>query len=73
MRDFSQLTPKQEQILEYLKENILAKGYAIAIFHGIREILKISDMDTENLKRITKIYLNSYLSMLDFNIDRYAL
>lgn len=27
MRDFSQLTPKQEQILEYLKENILAKGY----------------------------------------------
>lgn len=53
--------------------NILAKGYAIAIFHGIREILKISDMDTESLKRITKIYLNSYLSMLDFNIDRYAI
>ena len=53
--------------------NILAKGYAIAVFHGIREILKISDMDTESLKRITKIYLNSYLSMLDFNIDRYAL
>ncbi|MBQ7246063.1 MAG: helix-turn-helix transcriptional regulator [Firmicutes bacterium] len=53
--------------------NIIAKGYAIAIFHGIREILKISDMDTESLKRITKIYLNSYLSMLDFNIDRYAI
>ena len=27
MRDFNQLTPKQEQILEYLKEVILAKGY----------------------------------------------
>ena len=53
--------------------NVLAKGYAIAVFHGIREILKISDMEKEDLKRITKIYLNSYLSMLDFNIDRYAL
>jgi len=53
--------------------NILAKGYAIAIFHGIREILKISDMEKEDLKRITKIYLNSYLSMLDFKTDRYRL
>ena len=27
MRDFNKLTSKQEQILEYLKETILAKGY----------------------------------------------
>ena len=53
--------------------NVLAKGYAIAVFHGIREILKISDMEKEDLKRITKIYLNSYLSMLDFKTDKYRL
>ena len=51
--------------------NILSKGYAIAIFHGIREILKISDTDTDNLKTITKIYLNSYLSMLNFDAKKY--
>ncbi len=53
--------------------NVLAKGYAVAVFHGIREILKISDMEKEDLKRITKIYLNSYLSMLDFKTDKYRL
>ena len=53
--------------------NVLAKGYAIAIFHGIREILKIADMDKEDLKRITKIYLNSYLSMLNFETEKYRL
>lgn len=53
--------------------NTLAKGYAIAIFHGIREILKIADTDKENLKRITKIYLNSYLSMLNFETEKYKL
>ena len=51
--------------------NILSKGYAIAIFHGIREMLKHTDTDTENLKALTKIYLNSYLSMLNFDAKKY--
>ena len=53
--------------------NVLAKGYAIAVFFFFLEILKISDMEKEDLKRITKIYLNSYLSMLDFKTDKYRL
>ena len=37
MRDFSQLTPKQEQILEYLKENLEARSQDIALYIGLKQ------------------------------------
>ena len=53
--------------------SILSRGYAVALFHGIREIFRISDTDKESIKMLTKIYLNSFLTMLRFDASKYTL
>lgn len=52
--------------------DILSKSYATAIFTGIREMMKIADVDIDSIKVMTKIYLNSYLSMLQFDVSKYV-
>lgn len=51
----------------------LARGYAIGLFHGFREMLRVADTDTESIKMLTKIYLNSFLTMLKFDASKYTL
>ena len=49
----------------------LSRGYAVAVFTGIREMLDIADADTDSLKALTKIFLNSFRMMLDFDAGKY--
>lgn len=53
--------------------SILSRGYAVALFHGIREIFRIADTDKESVKMVSKIYLNSFLAMLKFDASKYTL
>ena len=52
---------------------VLTRGYAVALFHGFREMMRVADSDTESVKMITKIYLNSFLTMLKFDASKYSL
>ena len=48
--------------------NILARSYAVAIFDGLREMFRISDVDADSLKKMIRIYFRSYIEMLDGDI-----
>lgn len=47
----------------------LSKCYAGSIFTGIKTILANDSLETENLKNMVRIYLNSFLVMLDMDIS----
>ena len=47
----------------------LARAYAIAIFHGLKTLFKETDTDTETLRNMVTIYLNSYVGILKQNIN----
>ena len=45
----------------------LSNSYAIAIFHGVKEILRNSEMKEKELYEAVSIYLRSYVRMLERN------
>ena len=49
----------------------ISRGYAVAIFEGLKEVLKISDVTGEQLKALIKIFLNTYVYMLDNDLSEY--
>lgn len=46
---------------------LMAKGYAESIFSGFKSILRNSNVDTDTLKRLVRIYMESYVDMLDID------
>ena len=48
---------------------ILSQCYAHSIFSGIKTILRESKSSKEDMRLMVKIYLNSFLSMLDNDIS----
>ena len=59
--------------LEDKKEivDIVSHGYAVAVFDGIKDIFRNASISDEQLKTVVRIYLNSYLRMLDQNMNYY--
>ena len=49
----------------------IARGYAVSIFDGLKEILKLSDLNEEQMKLMIRIYLNSYVHMLNNDVSEY--
>ena len=47
---------------------LMADGYAVSIFTGFTTILRNSTVNTETLKRLVKIYMESYVDMLDVDL-----
>ena len=47
---------------------LMADGYAVSIFNGFTTILRNSTVDTETLKTLVKIYMESYVDMLDVDL-----
>ncbi|HPW53765.1 MAG TPA: TetR/AcrR family transcriptional regulator [Erysipelotrichaceae bacterium] len=48
----------------------LAQSYAVGLFSGLKEIFAISELDTERLKNVTMLYLESCLSMFQYDIRK---
>ncbi|MGI6607792.1 MAG: TetR/AcrR family transcriptional regulator [Erysipelotrichaceae bacterium] len=48
----------------------LAQSYAVGLFSGLKEIFAISELDADRLKKITVLYLESCLSMIQFDIRK---
>ncbi len=46
---------------------LISQGYAESIFAGFKTILRNNRSDNETLKRIVKIYIESYVDMLDID------
>lgn len=58
-------------IEEYEEEALmLSQSYAVGLFSGLKEIFAISELNTERLKNVTKLYLESCLSMFQFDIRK---
>jgi AcrR family transcriptional regulator len=51
---------------------ILSRTYAIAIFHGLRDMLKNNESDIATLRRMVRIYLNSFINILRQDITELA-
>ena len=51
---------------------VLSKCYADAIFGGIRTILSEAPADDEKLKNVIRIYLDTYVTLLDKDIASFA-
>lgn len=49
---------------------LLAHGYAVSIFEGIKYMLKESQLSEEELKETIKIYIRSYIDALDAQFGR---
>ena len=49
---------------------LLSDSYAESIFSGIRVMLRNNKFDSETLKMLVKIYLESYVDMLDIDFVR---
>ncbi len=47
---------------------LMADGYAVSIFTGFTTIFRNSTVNTETLKRLVKIYMESYVDMLDVDL-----
>ena len=47
---------------------LMADGYAVSIFNGFTTILRNSTVDNDTLKRLIKIYMESYVDMLDVDL-----
>ncbi len=50
--------------------SMLSQGYAVGLFSGLKEIFAISELDTDRLKKLTKLYLESCLSMFQLDIRK---
>ena len=48
----------------------ISRGYAVAIFEGLKEILRASDVSSEQLRDLIKTFLNTYILMLDNKAER---
>lgn len=51
--------------------NVLARGYAVSIQNGLMEMFRNNDLPSESLKNVVKIYLKSYVYLLDMDIRKY--
>ncbi len=49
----------------------VSHGYAVAVFSGIRDILYSGNVAEDELEPVIKVYLNSYLGMMDREIADY--
>ena len=45
----------------------LSSSYAIAIFHGVKEILRNEELDEKELSETVNLYLRTYVRMLESN------
>jgi len=52
------------------EKKILSRCYAVSIFAGMKEIFRISSLEKEKLKSVVKIYLRSYLVLLDSDLRK---
>jgi len=52
------------------EKKILSRSYAVSIFAGMKEIFRISSLEKEKLKSVVKIYLRSYLVLLDSDLRK---
>jgi len=50
----------------------LSRTYAIAIFHGLRDMLKTSKASNDNMRKMVRIYLNSFINILRQDITELA-
>jgi len=47
----------------------ISRGYTKAIFEGLKEVLRTSDVSASQLRTLIRVFLNSYVSMLDINFN----
>ena len=59
---FSTLNVGEEEL------QVLAGSYAVSVFSGIKEMLRINKADSQKLGRMVNIYLQSFLNMLSMDI-----
>ncbi|NLZ76162.1 MAG: helix-turn-helix transcriptional regulator [Erysipelotrichia bacterium] len=50
--------------------SILAQSYAVGLFNGLKEIFAISELDGDRMKKVTKLYLESCLSLFQSDIRK---
>ncbi|NMA16656.1 MAG: helix-turn-helix transcriptional regulator [Erysipelotrichia bacterium] len=61
----------RNSIKEFGEEaSVLAQSYAVGLFSGLKEIFAISELDTDRMKKVTKLYLESCLSLFQFDIRK---
>ena len=46
----------------------MAASYAESIFRGLAYMLRNNKLDTDTLKRVVKVYMESYVDMLDTDL-----
>ncbi|MDI9540767.1 MAG: helix-turn-helix domain-containing protein [Bacillota bacterium] len=65
------LLTSRNNIKEYEEEALmLSQSYAVGLFSGLKEIFAISELNTERLINVTKLYLESCLSMFQFDFKK---
>ncbi|MBQ9037308.1 MAG: TetR/AcrR family transcriptional regulator [Erysipelotrichaceae bacterium] len=47
---------------------LMAASYAESIFRGLAYMLRNNKLDTDTLKRVVKVYMESYVDMLDMDL-----
>ena len=50
---------------------VIARAYAVALFDGLKDMLKAEDVDETGMRSLVKMYLNSFLSMTNFDAAKY--
>ena len=50
--------------------SVLAQSYAVGLFNGLKEIFAISELDGDRMKKVTKLYLESCLSLFQSDIRK---
>ena len=61
----------RNSIKEFGEEaSVLAQSYAVGLFSGLKEIFAICELDTDRMKKVTKLYLESCLSLFQFDIRK---
>ena len=50
---------------------LLARGYCVSMISGLKELFWVNDVEIDNLKDLVKIYLQSFVYMLQVDVGKY--
>ncbi len=51
---------------------LLAKSYSVSVISGLKELFRINDVSIEELKKMVRIYLQSFIYMLQTDVRKYG-
>ncbi|MDO4378042.1 MAG: TetR/AcrR family transcriptional regulator [Erysipelotrichia bacterium] len=51
---------------------LLAKSYSVSVISGLKELFRINDVSIEELKSMVRIYLQSFIYMLQTDVRKYG-